>query len=168
VHTSYTRFSSLSSHHTRSLYLDRDLKAGNILLTSDGIPKIGTGLLLGELRSGSMQRYSPVFPPPQPSADFGTAAQLRTSSFGCNAIMGTRTSIPFYRVSILCRLTRARSNSALFMAPEMLDGENDDVKSDIWSVGITAIQMAQGRPPYYNLHPARVRWFWWTSSPRPP
>lgn len=43
------------------------------------------------------------------------------------------------------------------MAPEMLDGEADEVKSDIWSVGITAIQMAQGRPPYYNLHPARVR-----------
>jgi serine/threonine protein kinase len=45
----------------------------------------------------------------------------------------------------------------LFMAPEMLDGDTSDVKSDIWSVGITAIQMAQGRPPYYNLHPARVR-----------
>jgi serine/threonine protein kinase len=47
--------------------------------------------------------------------------------------------------------------SALFMAPEMLDGDTSDVKSDIWSVGITAIQMAQGRPPHYNLHPARVR-----------
>jgi len=42
------------------------------------------------------------------------------------------------------------------MAPEMLAGETDDVKSDIWSLGVTAIQMAQGRPPYYNLHPARV------------
>jgi serine/threonine protein kinase len=47
---------------------------------------------------------------------------------------------------------------ALFMSPETLEGETTDaLKADIWSVGITAIQMAQGRPPYANLHPARVR-----------
>ena len=36
----------------------------------------------------------------------------------------------------------------LWMSPEALRGETVDYKSDVWSLGITAIEIAEGKPPH--------------------
>ncbi|XP_068101656.1 myosin-IIIb isoform X8 [Hyperolius riggenbachi] len=71
--------------------------------------------------------------------DFGVSAQLTSARLRRNTSVGT----PFW------------------MAPEVIACEQQydysyDVRCDVWSLGITAIELADGDPPLSSMHPVKA------------
>ena len=42
------------------------------------------------------------------------------------------------------------------MAPEVLEGEGEGDKSDVWSLGMTLLELAERKHPYKDLSPSEV------------
>ncbi|XP_068500670.1 serine/threonine-protein kinase BLUS1 [Phaseolus vulgaris] len=92
-------------------HLHRDIKAGNILVDTNGQVKL---------------------------ADFGVSASIYESST-CSSL----------------KLTDV-AGTPYWMAPEVIHSHTGySLKADIWSFGITALELAHGRPPLSHLPPSK-------------
>lgn len=54
--------------------------------------------------------------------------------------------------------TNALIGSPYWMAPEIMPSAEDmyDNKVDVWSLGITAIELGEGKSPFETMHPSRA------------
>ncbi len=68
------------------------------------------------------------------AAEFALSAQLSHRQQKRNTVVGT----PYW------------------MAPELIEGRDYDAKVDVWSLGITVREMAEGEPPYMEFPTARA------------
>lgn len=113
----------------------RDVKCANILVTEDGTVKI---------------------------ADFGVSEQLSTTLNKPKETIGTPLWMaPGMRerqpVDFIVYYFVVSFFSLLFVScTEVILNKQYDNKCDIWSLGITAIEMADGLPPHHAMNPMRA------------
>ncbi|XVF28660.1 hypothetical protein REPUB_Repub15cG0049400 [Reevesia pubescens] len=110
---------ALSYLHNQG-HLHRDIKAGNILMDSNGCVKL---------------------------ADFGVSASIYEPSSGYGSGSSTSSS-PLMLTDV--------TGTPYWMAPEVIHSHTGySFKADIWSFGITALELAHGRPPLSHLPPSK-------------
>ncbi|KAH6778026.1 Protein kinase superfamily protein [Perilla frutescens var. frutescens] len=101
-------------------HLHRDIKAGNILIDSNGTVKL---------------------------ADFGVSASVYESSLSYGWSGSS---------SAMSRMFTDVTGTPYWMAPEVIHSHTGyGFKADIWSFGITALELAHGRPPLSHLPPSK-------------
>ncbi|KAF8480665.1 kinase-like domain-containing protein [Gautieria morchelliformis] len=113
-------------------FIHRDIKAANLLIDDDGT------VLLGDL--GVAVSLNDEEPSPAKSTVASTSVPPGSTS-PTNSGMRKRKSF----VGTPC-----------WMAPEVVSQRNYDSKADIWSLGITALELAQGRAPRSREPPYKV------------
>ncbi|KAL5210774.1 hypothetical protein ABZP36_006397 [Zizania latifolia] len=107
--------------------IHRDIKAGNILVDSDGSVKL---------------------------ADFGVSASIYETAPASSAFSGPIHASSSSVLSSSCFNDMA--GTPYWMAPEVIHSHvGYGIKADIWSFGITALELAHGRPPLSHLPPSK-------------
>ncbi|CAK8535914.1 unnamed protein product [Lathyrus sativus] len=107
-------------------HLHRDIKSGNILVDSNGLVKL---------------------------ADFGVSASIYESNNSVGVCASYSSSSSNSSSSLMFT---DFAGTPYWMAPEVIHSHNGySFKADIWSFGITALELAHGRPPLSHLPPSK-------------
>ncbi|KAJ7456600.1 kinase-like domain-containing protein [Mycena latifolia] len=142
-------------------FIHRDVKAANLLIDDDGTVLLGDLGVAADLAEDT-SRHSGSSSPPTKSKIIAAEAALqaeRSHSSGSSSGHGAK-RISFEAPASSSRPKMGKRKSFVgtpcWMAPEVIQARHYDSAADIWSFGITALELTQGRPPRSRESPQRV------------
>ncbi|KII93711.1 hypothetical protein PLICRDRAFT_49733 [Plicaturopsis crispa FD-325 SS-3] len=123
-------------------FIHRDVKAANLLIDDDGTVLLGDLGVAASLAEDSDHHHHSTAQPPA----LTHAHPLQSHAL----IHAPKKNRPKYgkRMSFV--------GTPCWMAPELIQGKQYDSSADIWSFGITALELSQGRPPRSRETPHAV------------
>ncbi|KAJ6627290.1 kinase-like domain-containing protein [Mycena sp. CBHHK59/15] len=141
-------------------FIHRDVKAANLLIDNDGTVLLGDLGVAADLTEDTSR---------QPSSSSHNKTKIitaesalranRSSSSGSSSGNGSK-HIAFEAQPVGSRPKMGKRKSFVgtpcWMAPEVIQARHYDSSADIWSFGITALELTRGRPPRSRESPQRV------------
>ncbi|KAJ7071510.1 kinase-like domain-containing protein [Mycena amicta] len=134
-------------------FIHRDVKAANLLIDDDGTVLLGDLGVAADLTEDTSKSSS------QKRTGIVTAeAALRSHHSGSSGHNAKRISFEAPTPGTRPKVGKRKSfvGTPCWMAPEVIEARQYDSSADIWSFGITALELAQGRPPRSRESPQRV------------
>ncbi|KIK71355.1 hypothetical protein GYMLUDRAFT_33510 [Collybiopsis luxurians FD-317 M1] len=138
--------------HVNSI-IHRDVKAANLLIDDDGTVLLGDLGVAADLSEGSSHTLSSLSSSnnddkmsPEPKAP--QIIPLVPS----NRVIVDPLPTPKRKIG----KRKSFVGTPCWMAPELIQGKQYDSSADIWSFGITALELTQGRPPRSRESPQKV------------
>lgn len=149
-------------------FIHRDIKAANLLIDDDGTVLLGDlGVAANLAEDSSPSTSFPSWKSKTVSACYVASSPQQNGSHDNQGSTSVHSPYGSTRRVVLVEPTAAHSRPEMgkrksfvgtpcWMAPELIQGKNYDSSADIWSFGITALELTQGRPPRSRESPQKV------------